>query len=76
MCEPDAEAAADGAHALAVLTDWDQFRRLDFDSIYSRMQKPAFVFDGRNALPHDLLRGIGFEVHGIGKPLQMDKSRI
>ena len=67
-CEPDVYRAAAGAHALAVLTEWDAFRSLDFDRIYAHMVKPAFAFDGRNILPHDAMRAIGFEVHGIGKP--------
>lgn len=68
VCGPDVYAAANGAHALAVLTEWDEFRDLDFAEIHDRMQKPAFAFDGRNILPHDALRAIGFEVHAIGKP--------
>lgn len=64
----DAYAACDGAHALAVLTEWDEFKELDYARIYKSMAKPAFVFDGRNILDHDGLRKIGFEVHAIGKP--------
>ena len=58
-----------GAHALAVLTEWDEFATLDFERIYEGMMKPAFVFDGRNILDHDRLRGLGFIVYGLGKPL-------
>jgi UDPglucose 6-dehydrogenase len=65
---PDAYAACDGAHALAVLTEWDEFKDLDYERIYKSMAKPAFVFDGRNILDHDALRKMGFEVHAIGKP--------
>ncbi|EED88734.1 udp-d-glucose 6-dehydrogenase [Thalassiosira pseudonana CCMP1335] len=65
---PDAYAACDGAHAFAVLTEWDEFKDLDFERIYKSMAKPAFVFDGRNILDHEKLRGMGFEVHAIGKP--------
>jgi UDPglucose 6-dehydrogenase len=65
---PDAYAACDGAHALAVLTEWDEFKDLDYERIYKSMAKPAFVFDGRNILDHDALRKVGFEVHAIGKP--------
>lgn len=60
--------AAKGAHAVAVLTEWDEFKDIDFEALYATMSKPAFVFDGRNILPHDRLRQIGFEVHAIGKP--------
>lgn len=59
------EALAD-AHAFAVLTEWDEFRTLDFARIFAGMKKPAFVFDGRNILDHAALRAIGFEVHAIG----------
>ncbi|MFM8884907.1 MAG: UDP-glucose 6-dehydrogenase [Chthoniobacterales bacterium] len=63
-----AEEAADGAHALAVLTEWDQFKTLDFTKIYAGMHKPAFVFDGRNILPRAEMQKIGFRVFAIGKP--------
>jgi len=65
---PDAYSACSGAHALATLTEWDEFKTLDFEKIYKSMAKPAFIFDGRNILDHDKLRKIGFEVHVIGKP--------
>ncbi|MDB6134123.1 MAG: nucleotide sugar dehydrogenase [Verrucomicrobiales bacterium] len=63
--EPD--TAADQAHGLAVLTEWDEFRGFDWPGIYERMFKPAFLFDGRNLLDHAKLRGIGFKVQAIGK---------
>ena len=61
-----AEAAA-GAHAVAVLTEWDEFKILDFAKIYAGMQKPAFLFDGRNLLDLPKLRELGFRASGIGK---------
>ncbi len=60
-------AAATGAHALATLTEWDEFRTLDLPKIYDVMLKPAFVFDGRAILPMDLLKAHGFEAFMIGK---------
>jgi UDPglucose 6-dehydrogenase len=63
-----AEEAADGAHALAVLTEWDEFRSLDFARIHAGMHKPAFVFDGRNILPRAAMEELGFRVFAIGKP--------
>jgi UDPglucose 6-dehydrogenase len=63
-----AEEAAEGAHALAVLTEWDQFKSLDFPKIYAGMHKPAFVFDGRNILPRAQMEQIGFKIFAIGKP--------
>lgn len=65
-----AEEAADGAHGLALVTEWDAFKTLDFERIYKGMHKPAFVFDGRNILPHDKLRTLGFRVFAIGKTVR------
>jgi len=59
--------AADQAHALATLTEWDEFRELDLPRIYNLMLKPAFVFDGRAILPADALAKHGFEAFIIGK---------
>ncbi|MGE9296072.1 MAG: UDP-glucose 6-dehydrogenase [Puniceicoccales bacterium] len=67
IIEEDAYAACEGAHAVAILTEWDQFRELDWQRIYDNMLKPAFVFDGRNILDAAKLREIGFEVSGIGR---------
>ena len=61
--------ACKDSHALAVLTEWDEFKRLNFQKIYDSMMKPAFVFDGRNILDHAQLRSIGFIVYALGKPL-------
>lgn len=63
-----AEEACRGAHAVAVLTEWDEFKELNFQKIYEGMLKPAFLFDGRNILPHARLREIGFRLFAIGKP--------
>ncbi len=61
--------ACDGAHAVAVLTEWDEFKDLDFQKIHAEMFKPAFLFDGRNILPHVKLKEIGFRVFAIGKTI-------
>ncbi len=66
ICE-DPYVAAKGAHGLAIMTEWDSFKELDFKKIYEGMYKPAFVFDGRNILDHEKLREIGFEVFAIGR---------
>lgn len=65
---PDAYAAAAQTHAIAVLTEWDEFRRLDMGRVLAGMQRPAFVFDGRNILDVARLTSLGFEVHSIGRP--------
>jgi UDPglucose 6-dehydrogenase len=59
------EACKD-AHAIAVLTEWDEFVHYDWQKIYDGMQKPAFVFDGRNILNKAALETIGFVYQGIG----------
>ena len=52
-------AAVTGAHAIAVLTEWDEFAELDYKQVYTVMSKPAFIFDGRNILNHKYLRTLG-----------------
>lgn len=66
--EPDPYAAAKDAHAIAIMTEWDQYANLDFRKIYNSMIKPAFIFDGRNILDHRALHNMGFNVYAIGKP--------
>ena len=61
-----AAAASHKAHAIAVLTEWDEFAKADFSAIYQSMQKPAFVFDGRNVLKTLPLTEHGFVYQGIG----------
>lgn len=67
-----AEQAAAGAHAVLVLTEWDEFRDLDFEAIYKSMNKPAWIFDGRSLLDHSRLSRIGFKVYSVGKPLSFE----
>ena len=62
----DPYEAAEGADAVAVLTEWRQYRELDFERIFHSMRQPAFLFDGRNILDHRTLRGIGFQVYPLG----------
>lgn len=64
----DPYEAVKDAHAVAILTEWDEFRELDYEKVFSKMLKPAFIFDGRNILDLKKLREIGFEASGIGKP--------
>jgi UDPglucose 6-dehydrogenase len=66
--EPDPYVAAEGAHALAILTEWPHFAELDYEAIFQSMIKPAFIFDGRNILDHKGLHATGFNVYAIGKP--------
>ncbi len=59
--------AADRAHAIAVLTEWDEFRTYDWHRIKDHMMKPAFVFDGRKLLGGNDLPAIGFKYYAIGE---------
>ncbi|BFM42324.1 nucleotide sugar dehydrogenase [Flavobacterium sp. CFS9] len=58
--------ACKDAHAIAVLTEWDEFTTYDWQKIYDSMHKPAFLFDGRNILDAKKLEAIGFIYNGIG----------
>ncbi len=58
--------ACDKAHAIAILTEWDEFKDYDWQRIYDSMLKPAFVFDGRNLLNADKIKEIGFIYQAIG----------
>ncbi|HZZ56599.1 MAG TPA: nucleotide sugar dehydrogenase [Opitutaceae bacterium] len=60
-------AAAEGAHALAVVTEWDEFKALDYRRIYATMVKPASLLDGRNILDLPALAALGFRTYGVGK---------
>jgi UDPglucose 6-dehydrogenase len=62
----DAYEACKGSHAIAVLTEWDEFKSYDWHQIYNSMLKPAFVFDGRNLLDKAALEKIGFVYQAIG----------
>ena len=64
--ETDPYAAMQSAHAIVVLTEWDEFKSYDWKGIYKNMQKPAFIFDGRNILDRQILEKIGFIYKGIG----------
>lgn len=63
----DPYAVCEDAHAIAVLTEWDEFIEYDWKKIYDNMKKPAFVFDGRNILDRSEMEKIGFIYRGIGK---------
>jgi len=57
--------AVKGADALVLVTEWNEFRRPDFEAIKSAMRTPA-VFDGRNIYPRATLERLGFAYYGIG----------
>lgn len=59
--------ACDDAHAIAVLTEWDEFKVYDWQAIKEQMKKPAFVFDGRKLLDRSQLEALGFKYYAIGE---------
>ncbi|WP_293879932.1 nucleotide sugar dehydrogenase [Sphingobacterium sp. UBA1498] len=63
----DPYQALQGAHAVAVLTEWDEFKGYDWAKIKEDMKKPAFVFDGRKILDRSLLNSVGFDYYAIGE---------
>lgn len=63
----DPMEVAKDAHAIAVLTEWDEFKSYDWQSIYEKMLKPAFLFDGRRLLDKEKMDGFGFKYYKIGE---------
>jgi UDPglucose 6-dehydrogenase len=55
------------SHAIALLTEWDEFKDLDYSAIHAGMHQPSILFDGRNLLDLEALRKIGFRAQGIGR---------
>ncbi|OEK06098.1 UDP-glucose 6-dehydrogenase [Flavivirga aquatica] len=62
----DAYEACNESHAIAILTEWDEFKNYDWNRIYKNMQKPAFIFDGRGILDKNTIESIGFTYYKIG----------
>lgn len=58
--------ACENSHAVAILTEWDEFKDYDWQKIYDSMLKPAFIFDGRNLLDSKKMKEIGFVYQSIG----------
>ena len=63
----DPYEATKAADAIAIMTEWDLYKELDYQKIFDSMQKPAHLYDGRNILNHSKIRKIGFDTHTIGK---------
>ena len=63
----DPYEACKNTHAIALITEWDEFKTYDWQRIFDHMLKPAFVFDGRNILDRKQLQKIGFKIYSIGK---------
>lgn len=62
----DSYEACKGTHAIAIMTEWNEFESYDWQKIYNSMSKPAFIFDGRSLLDKQSLEEIGFIVYSIG----------
>lgn len=63
----DSYEVAKDAHGLAILTEWDEFKDLDWKRIKESMKKPAFIFDGRKLLDKQKLESLGFVYYAIGE---------
>ena len=66
LAYPDAYAACEGAGAVVVLTEWDEFRWLDFVKVREALTAPVLV-DARNLLDPAQVRRLGFSYVGIGR---------
>ena len=63
-------SATAGANAVILVTEWQEFIEADWQAIKKQMKKPYLIFDGRNALPQDKLRALGFRYVGVGRKLE------
>ena len=52
---------------VAIMTEWDEFKNYDWNKIYSKIKRPAFIFDGRNILDLEKIKKIGFNYVGLGR---------
>ena len=68
-CAPTILDSIKNSHAIAIVTEWDEFKDVDFDTVYRFMEKPAFIFDGRKILDQKKLKKIGFKTYEIGKAI-------
>lgn len=79
ICHDPYEACV-GSHAIAIMTEWDEFKSYDYKRIFNSMVKPAFLFDGRNIVDLKAVTEVGFEAYAIGKPskesIQMDSTTV
>ena len=63
----DAQKAVRGSSAILVLTEWDIFKTYSYEDFYKSMEKPSYIFDGRNLLDEQKITEYGFRYHRIGK---------
>lgn len=55
------------SHAIIILTEWDIFRTYPYAEFYRLMEKPSYIFDGRNLLNEEEMISYGFNYHRVGK---------
>ena len=65
--EEDPYKACEGSHALIILTDWQEFKDLDYEKIFKTMKRPAYVFDGRRIVDSEALKAIGYRAFVLGE---------
>jgi len=63
----DPYEAVKNADAIAIMTEWNLYKELDYKKIYETMRKPAHLYDGRSILNQTEIKAIGFDAHTIGK---------
>jgi len=63
---PSSYEAAEGADAVAIVTEWNEFKLLNLERLRGVMRRPL-IFDGRNIYEPDRMRRLGFEYHSIGR---------
>ena len=64
------------SHAVIILTEWEEFQKLNYQRVFDSMKKPAFLFDGHNVLDAKVMQEIGFQIKGIGKDWRSDRSNV
>ena len=64
---PDMYSAVEGASALLIFTEWEEFQRADLSRVKELMELPIII-DGRNIYEPEVVRGLGFEYYGVGVP--------
>lgn len=66
--EDDVYTAAKDAQAIVIVTEWPEYKKLDYARLFKSMSKPAFIFDGRNIIDRQKCYELGFNVYSIGTP--------
>ena len=54
-------------HAIIIITEWDEFKELNYRSFYSKMERPSYMFDGRNIMEEKKMSELGYIYCRVGK---------